>query len=70
MSQWLEERLALDRLQRKYFRKAFPVHHTYYLGEITLVAFITLVLTGVFLSFNYQPSSTLVRVGQQDVPTA
>jgi len=68
--QWFEERLALSRLQRKYGRKAFPVHHSYYLGELALAAFVTLVLTGVFLSFNYQPSSTLVRVAQQDVPTA
>ncbi len=70
MSQWLEERLDLDRLQRTYGRKAFPVHHSYYLGELALTAFITLVLTGVFLSFNYQPSSTLVRVTRQDVPAA
>jgi len=70
MSQWLEERLDLNRLRRKYFRKAFPVHHTYYLGELSLAAFVTLVLTGIFLSFNYQPSSALVRVAQQDVPTA
>lgn len=70
MSQWLEERLDLSRLRRKYFRKAFPVHHTYYLGELTLAAFITLVLTGIFLSFNYEPSSALVQVAQQDLPAA
>jgi cytochrome b-561 len=70
MSQWFEERLDLSRLWRKYLRKSFPVHHSYYLGELTLAAFTTLVLTGIFLSFNYEPSSTLVRVAEQDVPQA
>jgi cytochrome b-561 len=70
MSQWLEERLELNRLRRKYFRKAFPVHHTYFLGEITLAAFVTLVLTGIFLTMNYESSSTLVTVAKEDVPAA
>lgn len=70
MSAWLEERLELSRLRRKYLRKAFPVQHTYFLGEITLAAFITLVLTGIFLTFNYEPSSALVKAARQDVPAA
>lgn len=56
MYKWLDERLDLQRLNSKLFRKAFPVHHTFFLGEITLFAFVVLVLTGVFLTLNYEPS--------------
>jgi cytochrome b-561 len=56
MYQWLDDRLSIGRLYAKAFRKAFPVHHSFFLGEITLFAFITLVLTGIFLTFNYEPS--------------
>ncbi|PZA06241.1 MULTISPECIES: cytochrome bc complex cytochrome b subunit [unclassified Meiothermus] len=56
MYKWLDERLDLHRLNSKLFRKAFPVHHTFFLGEITLFAFVVLVLTGVFLTLNYEPS--------------
>ena len=53
---WLDERLGLTRFHAKYLRKAFPVHHSFFLGEITVFAFVTLVLTGIFLSLNYEPS--------------
>ncbi|WP_027882064.1 cytochrome b [Meiothermus rufus] len=56
MYQWLDERLEISRLYHKFLRKAFPVHHSFFLGEITLFAFITLVLTGIFLTLNYEPS--------------
>ena len=62
MYQWLDERLDLTRLNNKLFRKVFPVHHTFFLGEITLFAFIVLVLTGVFLTLTYEPSTRLVKV--------
>ena len=42
------------------FRSAFPVHHTYFLGEITLFSLIVLLLTGVFLALSYEPSTRLV----------
>ena len=35
---WWNERLHLDRLYQKYLRKAFPVHSTFFLGEIALFA--------------------------------
>lgn len=62
MYKWLDERLDLGKLNSKLLRKAFPVHHSFFLGEITLFAFITLILTGIFLTFNYEPSTRLVKV--------
>jgi cytochrome b-561 len=55
MYKWLDERLNLGRLRKKFLRKAFPVHHSFYLGELTLVAFVVLVLTGFFLTMMYEP---------------
>jgi len=56
MYQWLDDRLSIGRLFAKAMRKAFPVHHSFFLGEITLFSFVTLVLTGIFLTLNYEPS--------------
>ncbi len=62
MYQWLDERLDITRFNNKVLRKAFPVHHTFFLGEITLFAFVVLILTGIFLTFNYEPSTRLIKV--------
>jgi cytochrome b-561 len=70
MGKWLDERLALSRLYKKFFRKMFPVHHSFFLGEITLFSFVILVLTGVFLSINFEPSIRMVQVGTKQLPAA
>ena len=40
------------------FRKIFPDHWTFLLGEIALYSFIILLLTGTFLTLFFQPSMT------------
>lgn len=71
MYRWLDERLDLRGLYHKVLRKAFPVHHSFFLGEITLFAFVVLVLTGVFLTLNYEPSIREVRLADgRTVPAA
>jgi ubiquinol-cytochrome c reductase cytochrome b subunit len=37
-------------------RKAFPEHWTFLLGEIALYSFVVLLLTGVYLTFFFEPS--------------
>jgi cytochrome b-561 len=69
-ARWWNERLHLDRLYRKYFRKAFPVHSTFFLGEIALFAFVILVLTGIYLAFLYEPSTAEVEIGGVKLPAA
>ena len=61
MNQWLDERLHISRLNDKFLRKAFPVHHSFFLGEITLFALIVLILTGAILALFYEPSTVLVK---------
>ncbi len=68
--EWLNERLDLDRFKKKYLTKVFPVHATYFFGEIALFSFVILVLTGIYLLFSYIPSSRLIEVGGKKLPAA
>jgi cytochrome b-561 len=67
---WLEERLQLTTLQEKYGHKAFPVHSTFFLGEMAAISFGILVLTGIYLGLIYTPSITEITVVGQKLPEA
>ena len=53
----LDERLRLRGAGRKTLNKVFPHHWSFLLGEIALVAFGVLVLTGIFLTMFFSPST-------------
>ena len=53
----LDKRLKLRAPGRKVANKVFPHHWSFLLGEIALVAFIVLVLTGIFLTMFYRPTT-------------
>jgi ubiquinol-cytochrome c reductase cytochrome b subunit len=55
---WLDDRFHGARGIRTLFRKIFPDHWTFMLGEIALYSFIILLLTGTFLALFFQPSMT------------
>ena len=57
---WLDDRFHGAKGFRTLFRKIFPDHWTFLLGEIALYSFIILLLTGTFLTFWFQPSMTEV----------
>jgi len=67
---WWEERLGLAGFHKKFLHKAFPVHPTFFLGEIALFSFILLVITGIYLAFSYEPSARLISAEGQEVPAA
>lgn len=70
---WLDERLGTDALFDKYGRKAFPVHTTFFLGEMALFSFVILVLTGIYLGLIYTPSNLDVPASpgsKEQVPQA
>lgn len=67
---WINERLDLSALYRKYGRKVFPVHSTFFLGEMALFSFIILILTGIYLGFIYVPSNVEVTVNGETLPEA
>src|SRR5215213_4086650 len=67
---WLDERLGIGALYRKYGRKAFPVHASFFLGEMALFAFVILFLTGIYLGFIYVPSNAQITVNGETLPEA
>ncbi len=56
----LDDRLGIARGGRSFLDKVYPDHWSFLLGEIALYSFIVLLATGVFLTFYYIPSQTLV----------
>ncbi len=56
VANWADERLGLAGLAKKNIRKVFPDHWSFMLGEIALWSFVTLLLTGVFLTLWFKPS--------------
>ncbi|WP_329375996.1 ubiquinol-cytochrome c reductase cytochrome b subunit [Streptomyces sp. NBC_01351] len=52
----LDARLPLSEVARTGVRKVFPDHWSFLLGELALYSFVVLLLTGVFLTFFFDPS--------------
>jgi cytochrome b-561 len=68
--QWFDERLQLKKFKDKFLSKTFPTHPSFLLGEVALFSFITLVVTGIFLGFLYEPSTKAVSLFGAMVPSA
>src|ERR1039458_3687571 len=56
----LDDRLGIAKGGRTFMDKIFPDHWSFMLGEIALYSFVILMVTGVFLTFYFIPSSALV----------
>ncbi len=70
LSSWVVDRLSLDRFRDKYLGKPFPVHPTFFFGEIALFCFVVLVATGLYLALFYEPSAQAVAGGGASLPAA
>ena len=57
---WFDTRLDLDTAQT-FLGKAFPAEDSFLLGEVALFCFLLLVLSGVFLGFFFEPSTSDVE---------
>lgn len=60
LARWARDRLDPQGRTRALLRKAFPDHWSFMLGEICLYSFVVLVLTGIYLTFYFHPSSQQV----------
>lgn len=73
---WFDRRFDLDS-GSEFLGKAFPAEDSFLLGEVALFAFLVLVLTGMFLGFFFEPSTTevtyegsIAQYQGQDLPAA
>ena len=53
---WLDERLGSNSGARYLLAKIYPDHWAFYLGEFALYFFLTLVATGIWLTFAFDPA--------------
>ena len=54
---WFDDRLGVTHFVRSALNKVFPDHWSFMLGEVALYCFAVLVLTGVYLTFFFNPST-------------
>lgn len=73
---WFDDRLDLGDAE-EYAGKAFPAEDSFLLGEVALFSFVMLVLTGIFLGFFFEPSTSqttyegsVVKFQGEELPAA
>ena len=58
IARWIDDRLGASAFAQKALNKVFPDHWSFMLGEVALYCFIVLVLTGTFLTFFFDASTS------------
>lgn len=56
VARWMDTRLGSAKFARTALGKVFPDHWSFLIGEIALYSFVVLILTGVYLTFFFDPS--------------
>ncbi|RSM98922.1 ubiquinol-cytochrome c reductase cytochrome b subunit [Streptomyces sp. WAC 01325] len=60
VADWADGRLGIYALAKANMRKVFPDHWSFMLGEVCLYSFLVLILTGVYLTLFFEPSTAEV----------
>ncbi|MFI8188020.1 cytochrome bc complex cytochrome b subunit [Streptomyces sp. NPDC085946] len=60
LADWADGRLGIYAVAKANMRKVFPDHWSFMLGEVSLYSFLVLILTGVYLTLFFEPSSAEV----------
>jgi ubiquinol-cytochrome c reductase cytochrome b subunit len=58
LARWIDDRLGASAFTQHALNKVFPDHWSFLLGEIALYCFVVLVLTGTFLTFFFDASTS------------
>ena len=56
LASWIDDRIGGSAFAESALSKVFPDHWSFMLGEIALYSFVVLVVTGIFLTFFFDPS--------------
>jgi ubiquinol-cytochrome c reductase cytochrome b subunit len=56
LARWFDDRLGAASFARTVLNKVFPDHWSFMIGELALYCFVILVLTGIYLTFFFDPS--------------
>ena len=67
-SRWIDDRLGAATFTRSALNKVFPDHWSFMWGEIALYSFVVLLVTGVFLTFFFDPSVAETTYSGEYVP--
>lgn len=57
LAEWVDDRFGAAHFASKALGKVFPDHFSFLFGELALYCFVTLVLTGVYLTFFFVPNT-------------
>ncbi|CAM5349320.1 cytochrome bc1 complex cytochrome b subunit [Streptomyces spiroverticillatus] len=68
LADWADGRLGLYPMARANLRKIFPDHWSFMFGEICLYSFLIIILTGIYLTLFFEPSSAEVVYHGSYVP--
>ncbi|MGW3495043.1 cytochrome bc1 complex cytochrome b subunit [Streptomyces sp. NPDC001020] len=60
LADWADGRLGTNTVAKGLMRKVFPDHWSFMLGEVCLYSFLVLILTGIYLTLFFEPSSAEV----------
>jgi quinol---cytochrome-c reductase cytochrome b subunit len=56
LARWIDDRIGGSAFAESALSKIFPDHWSFMLGEIALYSFLVLIITGIFLTFFFDPS--------------
>jgi ubiquinol-cytochrome c reductase cytochrome b subunit len=57
LDRWVDQRLGVSGFARTALNKVFPDHWSFMLGEVAMYCLLVLIVTGVFLTFFFDPST-------------
>ncbi|TMM11448.1 MAG: cytochrome b [Actinobacteria bacterium] len=68
LARWFDDRLGVARISKTALNKIFPDHWSFLLGEIAMYSFAIIIITGIFLTLFFVPSTKEVIYNGSYVP--
>ena len=68
LARWVDDRFGVARFGKSTLNKIFPDHWSFLLGEIAMYSFVIIIITGIFLTLFFVPSTKEVVYHGSYVP--